>query len=153
MGVTERPLHGQSQSISHPLCKIVGYDYALNYRELCKVSTIKGYLYVRDFESDGKPIYATADTMLQGNIYELQEMLESEKFGMLASKNFGEDNMEALLESHMKLLNDHMPKRMVFRHEEQEEYDRRVLKGGIGNAYIQNRAEEITRITYTAGLS
>ena len=60
--------------------------------------------------------------------------------------------MEALLESHMKLLNDHMPKRMVFRHEEQEEYDRLVLKHGIGNAYIQNRAEEITRITYNAGL-
>ena len=104
---------------------MLGIDYGLNYKELCKVSTIKGYLYVSGFE-DGKPIYATADTMLQGNIYELQEMLESEKFGKLATKTFGKDNMEAVLESHMKLLNDHMPKRMVFRHEEQEEYDRLV---------------------------
>ena len=153
MGVLPNGLYTGKVNPYRILCaRLLGVDYALNYRELCKVSTIKGYLYVRDFEKDGKPIYATADTMLQGNIYELQEMLESEKFGTLATKNFGEDNMEAVLESHMKLLNDHMPERMVFRHAEQEEYDHLVLKHGIGNAYIQNREEEITRITYNAGL-
>ena len=51
MGVLPNGLYTGKVNPYRILCaRLLGIDYALNYRELCKVSTIKGYLYVRDFE-------------------------------------------------------------------------------------------------------
>ena len=153
MGIVNNALFLDGLNPYRILCaRLLGIDYFQGYSDLCKHSCIAGHLFISNFE-DGKPVYVSADTFLQGNVYGVHMSILQDDYKK-ALDEFFKDASEEVYENHEQLIRDNSPIFMKFHHGSLNEYEALVSKHGVGLAYKKgvNQQQETTRITLAQGV-
>jgi superfamily II DNA or RNA helicase len=152
MGIVPNNLFINEVSPYRMLCaRLLGIDYGVNYLELCKQSTARGYLFIKEFV-ENQPVFCNAEALLDRNVYSALFIVESDEFQASVKDYFGKDVGAEVLQFHLELLKEHSPKFMKFRHGTKQEYQSAVRANGADKPYPEDREQEITRITMANGL-
>ena len=176
MGIKPNALYQNDVSPYRLLCaRLLGIDYAVNYLALCKRSCVKGHLFIDEFDEDDKPVFTSADTWLDKNIFLREYTLKDAKFLEKVNQFFGDDAPD-VLEHHENLLKEFSPKFMKLYHGTRLDYEKLVRNKGVGKAYLPvvkskidieeeegqevasteaqpfDMSQEVTRITTTNGI-
>lgn len=163
MGITKNALALKDEHPYRILCaRLLGIDYFQGYSDLCKSSCIAGHLFIDGFDENGKPIFVSADTLLQSSIFDVKARIGTQDFAEKCAKFFGEAS-DVVLQNHELLAEENSPIFMKFHQGTLNEYESLVAEYGVGMAYKGkkvkgqgivggNQENEITRLVATQGL-
>jgi len=158
MGVQPNLLYRNEVNPYRLLCaRLLGIDYAINYKRLVKESIIRGNLFIQKFEGQ-QIVPVNPDVLLTDNWYKLFDSYSDEKFKKSAVEIFGEEDGIIVVNHHLDLLQKHKPEVMEFADDSPDDYAQMLPQFGLGNVYTteskegeearaKNKQKEVTRIT------